>query len=68
MAGELVAALQDHSKSLTDLYRDLHKLTLDEIDDINQYQSYFDRATTLQTWFKARKRVANTMKAAAAKK
>ena len=68
MAGELVAALQTHSKCLTDLYRELHQLTTDGVDDPDKYQPYIARATQYQNWFKSRKKVANTMKTAAAKK
>ena len=67
MAGELVQALQTHSTALTTLYRELHQLTTNEVNDINQYSKLFDQATQYQTWFKSRKKVANTMKSAASR-
>ena len=57
MAGELVQALQTHSTALTTLYRELHQLTTNEVNDINQYSKLFDQATQYQTWFKSRKRL-----------
>ena len=67
MSADLVKALQSHSDCLTVLYREVHKLTVDQVDDIAQYQGFFDQATQYQSWFKERKRVANAMKQAAAK-
>lgn len=64
-AGELVTALQTHSSAMTTLYRDLHALTLSDVDDMSQYQTLFDQATNYQAWFKSRKKVANSMKQAA---
>lgn len=66
-AGELQSALTKHSEAMTDLYRELHQLTSSENDDTDKYQPIFEKATSYQNWFKARKKVANTMKAAAAK-
>lgn len=52
---------------MTTLYRDIHALTQADVDDMSQYQELFDKATSFQTWFKSRKKVANSMKQAATK-
>lgn len=66
-AGELTTALQTHSTAMTALYRDIHVLTQADVNDISQYQTLFDKATNFQSWFKSRKKVANSMKQAATK-
>ena len=64
-AGELVRALTEHSTSMTDLYRELNKLTVSGVNDMNTYQPLFDKACNLSAWYAKRKKVANSMKAAA---
>lgn len=66
-AGELVAALTTHSTAMTTLYRDIHALTVNNVDEMSKYEGLFSQASSYQTWFKTRKQVANTMKKAAAK-
>ena len=66
-ATELQTALTTHSSAMTNLYRDLHQLTSQEVNDLSKYQVLFDQATNYQSWFKTRKKVANTMKTAALK-
>ena len=51
---------------MTDLYRELNKLTLNGCDDITIYQPIFDQASQYSSWYVKRKKVANSMKAAAA--
>ena len=65
-SGELVSALTQHSTSMTDLYRQLNKLTTDNVDDITTYQPLFDKAVAYSAWYAKRKKVANSMKQAAA--
>lgn len=67
-AGQLVAALTSHSEAMTSLYRDLHQKTVSGLDDESEYQPIFERATSYSNWFKARKKVANSMKQANAAK
>lgn len=67
MSGELVKALTTHSDAMTGLYRELNQLITQECDDQAKYDPIFQQATICQNWFKSRKRVANTMKAAASK-
>ena len=62
-----MAALTQHSGAMTDLYRELNKLTMAGVDDDASYAQLFQAATTYSDWYAARKRVANSMKAAAAK-
>ena len=58
----------DHSlHGNTALYRDIHALTVNDVNDINKYEGLFSQASSYQAWFKTRKQVANTMKKAAAK-
>ena len=63
----MVKAMTTHSECMTRLYRELHNLTNAEVDDLSKYEALFEQASSYQTWFKTRKRVANTMKAAASK-
>jgi len=64
-AGEMVKALTDHSVHMTSIYRNLNQLTLNGADDHATYAPLFDQATAGFGWYAARKRVANSMKAAA---
>lgn len=66
-AGELVSALQTHNTAMTTLFRELNGHTMKGVDSLEIYQPLFDKATSYITWFKSRKKVANTMKAAATK-
>ena len=65
-SGDLVAALTSHSTAMTGLYRELNKLTLASVDDISVYQPLFDKAVQFSAWYAKRKKVANSMKHAAA--
>eukprot|EP00435_Cladocopium_sp_Y103_P025376 s3284_g6.t1 len=61
-SGELVSALTQHSSLMTDLYRQLNKLTTENVDDITVYQPLFDKAMQYSAWYAKRKNVANSMK------
>ena len=50
---------------MTSIYRNLNQLTLNGADDHATYAPLFDQATAGFGWYAARKRVANSMKAAA---
>lgn len=63
-AGELVAALTDHAEKMKALFKELTALTNGGVDDESQYAPFFDRYTTMNQWYKSRKRVANSMKSA----
>ena len=65
-AGELVQALTAHSSEMTALYRELHTNTTANVDTMEVYEPLFQRAATFTQWFRSRKKVANTMKSAAA--
>lgn len=56
--------LVQHASAMTELYRTLSKMISDNINDA-QYSPVFDQATCFSNWYKARKKVANSMKAAA---
>lgn len=66
-ADQLVAALTTHSVAMTSLYRELNQHTMAGVDSLEIYQPLFDKATSYTTWFKSRKKVANTMRTAATK-
>ena len=65
-SGELREALLQHATAMTELYRTLSKMVADSINDDTAYAPLFDRATIFSNWYKLRKKVANSMKAAAA--
>ena len=62
-----MAALTQHSSVMTEIYRELNKLTVAGINDDAAYAQLFQSAVSYSDWYAARKRVANSMKAAAAK-
>ena len=64
-SGQLREALLQHATAMTDLFRQLSKMTSDGINDENVYQPIFDQACNYSAWYKSRKRVANSMKSAA---
>ncbi len=64
-AGEMVKALKDHSEHMTNIYRNLNQMTLNAVNDADRYAPLFDQATAGFSWYAARKKVANSMKAAA---
>jgi len=66
-AGELVKALTAHSEAMTALYRELHTHTGNGVDSESIYTPIFEKASNFSAWFKARKKVANSMKAASSK-
>lgn len=49
------------------LYRELHSLTLTGVDTEEAYAAHFARATELDAWYRSRKKIANSMKNAAAR-
>lgn len=55
-----------HANAMTELYRNLTKMVAENCDDMVLYQPLFDKATGYSAWYKARKKVAASMKAAAA--
>ena len=64
-AGEMAASLTQHSQSMTGLYPDLNRLTINGVDSMDQYEPLFAKASQYSAWYAKRKRVANSMKAAA---
>ena len=64
-AGELSSALTAHASAMTEVYRDLLKLTNASVNDEDQYTALFSRAASYSSWYKARKKIANSMKSAA---
>ncbi len=64
-AGEMVTSLTQHSQSMTGLYRDLNRMTINGVDSMDQYEPVFAKAKEYSAWYAKRKRVANSMKAAA---
>lgn len=64
-SGELREALQAHADCMLEIYRELHKLTCAGVTAEESYSELFESAANYSAWFKSRKRVANSMKAAA---
>lgn len=64
-SGQLRTAMLQHADAMTELYRTLNKMVHDGTNDDAAYTPLFDKATAYSTWFKSRKKVANSMKAAA---
>lgn len=64
-AGELITAMQQHSDAMAQLFRDIAKLTNENCDDEMAYEPLKQKATQWSAWFKSRKKVANSMRAAA---
>lgn len=58
-------ALVQHADAMTELYRTLNKMVADQVNDDASYEPIFQRAASFSSWYKARKKVANSMKAAA---
>ena len=54
-----------HADVMTELYRGLNKMIHDGINADVPYGPFFEKALNYSTWFKSRKKVANSMKAAA---
>lgn len=65
-SGELGKALTCHANNQTEMYRKLSHLVAQGVDDEATYRDLFEQAGALTTWFKARKKVANSMRMAAA--
>ena len=65
-SGQLRDALLQHASAMTDLFRQISKLTSENCNEEGVYQPLFDQATAYSTWYKSRKKVANSMKSAAA--
>ena len=66
-SGQLRNALGTHADSMTELFRGLSKMVSDGVNDADAYAPLFERAATFSAWYKARKKVANSMKTAAIK-
>ncbi|CAL1166177.1 unnamed protein product [Cladocopium goreaui] len=64
-SGELCKALTLHANNQTEMYRKLSHLVAQGVDDEATYNELFEQAGGLTTWFKARKKVANSMRMAA---
>eukprot|EP00435_Cladocopium_sp_Y103_P009061 s4443_g2.t1 len=64
-SSELREALLQHATAMTEIYRNLSEMVADQINDESAYLPIFERATSFTNWYKARKKVANSMKAAA---
>ena len=63
---DLIVALLAHADSMTEIYRNLNRLISEQENDETSYGELFQRAANYSAWYKARKKVANSMKSAAA--
>ena len=64
-SGELRQAIEQHAGQMVDTYRELNKLITDGVDNEQAYEQIFAKAAQLSTWYKSRRKVAMSMKAAA---
>ena len=64
-ANDMVIALQQHATAMTNLFRELSKLTSQKVDSEESYASLFALADSYSGWYKSRRKVANSMKSAA---
>ena len=64
-SNDMVAALTQHSEAMLKVYRDLNQLTTSGVDDESSYAQLFHYASTYSAWYAKRKRVVNSMRAAA---
>ena len=62
---DLIVALLAHADAMTEIYRNLNRLISEQVNDEASYAELFQRASNYSTWYKARKKVANSMKSAA---
>lgn len=62
----MITALGAHADSMTQLYRSLNQMISDQCNDEASYADLFAKAAQYSSWYKSRKRVALTMKTAAA--
>ena len=62
----MVTALTAHAQCMTGLYRDITKMVTQGVNSEDSYREIFEKADNYSTWYKARKKVAKTMKMAAA--
>ena len=63
---QLRGALLQHADAMTEVYRNLNKMVADGVNEESQYAALFGQAQSFSSWYKARKKVANSMKSAAA--
>lgn len=59
-------ALTQHAGAMTALYRDINARIGTGADEESAYEPFHQKAASYQTWYKSRKKVANSMKQAAA--
>ena len=64
-SGQLRDALLSHAQVMTELYRSLNKMISDQVNDEQQFAPILEKAVSYSAWYKSRKKVANSMKAAA---
>ena len=62
---QLRGALLQHADAMTEVYRNLNKMVNEGVNDESQYVGLFAQAQNFSSWYKARKKVANSMKSAA---
>lgn len=61
---DLITALQGHAQQMTDIYRQLTQKISANVNEEGVYKGLFELAAEKAAWYKSRKKVANSMKAA----
>lgn len=64
-SGDVITTLQKHAANMTELYKEINAKILAGDNDENCYEKIYETQEGLNTWFKARKKIAKSMKAAA---
>lgn len=62
---ELVSALTAHAGAMTGLFKDISKLTTAGVNTDEAYADLISKATSYSSWYKAREKIAKSMKSAA---
>ena len=64
-SSDVVSTLEKHAANMTDLYKEINMKILAGDNEESSYEKIYKTQESFTTWFKARKKIAKSMKAAA---
>ena len=64
-SADLMASLEKHAANMTELYKDINAKILVGENEESSYEQIYKTQESFSTWFKARKKIAKSMKLAA---
>ena len=64
-SADLMALLEKHAANMTELYKDINAKILVGENEESSYEQIYKTQESFSTWFKARKKIAKSMKSAA---